>query len=87
MIAAKELLFGSDTHWVLIRIDRNKLKKHLKDEPYEVDMIYHKLQKYNVLKMCKDICDQIPEEEWILMKAEFEGEAEFRALKRNEQSN
>ena len=42
----------------------------------DVDFSYHRLQLYNVYKLLKVVADQIDPDELVLMKADYEVEAE-----------
>lgn len=85
LYAAGRILFRPKERFILLRIDEKNLEKMVvidqcHDRPdfseIDVDFSYHRLQLYNVYKLLKVVADQIDPDELVLMKADYEVEAE-----------
>lgn len=73
--ACFRILFGHE-HWFMISMDSENLRNLISENDFEAKMLYHKLVRYNIKKICKNIVCDMDEVDWILEKAKFEAESE-----------
>lgn len=67
--------------WLLISLDKFKIESLLKGEDTDPQITYHRIQPYVVMLMIKAAADSQSDIDMVLMKAEFEAEAELFSKK------
>jgi hypothetical protein len=73
------ILFRSDRHWFLVSLTKENLVLHLIESNQEItyDVTTHKLARYNVQTIIKELSSDITDIDMMLSKAAYEGEVEL----------
>lgn len=74
--AAYRILFRKYDHWVILDVKKPELIKCLKDENFDVDVLYHGVQPYIYHKMIRMVAASKDSIEIALDKAQFEADSE-----------
>lgn len=70
------ILSGKYKHWVILNLTRKDLISLIKEEEYEMDIMYSGLQPYNYHQMVKGLANTRDEIDEILDKATYEANAQ-----------
>jgi hypothetical protein len=71
---ALRILFNRDKHWMYIYMNKEEFIELLKEEPVKFSVLYHGMQKYNLLLFLSKVSDRVEFVELVEEKARFEAE-------------
>lgn len=71
------ILTMKDRHWFVYAIDEQNLIELIKGADFNVSVMYHGLQTYQVKLIIKAISDSIDDIDMILAKADFEANCQL----------
>lgn len=84
--ACWNILTQKRKHWYFVSIDTDDLIKLIKKEDFELDIIHHKLQFYNVMELVRMHKNSFDDIDFLEQRLKFEHEAEqFNNTKRQRQ--
>lgn len=85
---AYEILFHPDKHWALIKLTPSEFVKSIGSGDYEVEIMMHRMVKYNVMKIMKDTANSRDDVDFLLDRANYEADAiEYAKSKGKDISN
>ena len=76
-----QILTGRNKHWFLVELTTEQLKQSLLNEEFEISIVTHKLQHFNVLTAMNGVINNLHSEDMLLEKLKFETEAELYKTK------
>lgn len=71
------ILFSPRQHWVLFKISSDDLLKSIVTEEVNAEVTYHRMHEFNVLRIARAIASEYDDTDMVLLKAQFEAEAEL----------
>lgn len=72
---AWKILTKPSRSWVLISLENRDLRSMISEKDFDIDLGWHKLQPYTMYRLIE--ATMIDKDDLILMKAEFQAEAEL----------
>lgn len=78
---AWKILTKPSRSWVLISLQKRDLRAMISEDDFDIGLVWHRLQPYTMYRLID--ATMVDQEDLILMKAEFQAEAELYSKNKN----